>query len=406
MKLKLLATILTTFISFKLIAQRLPFPQHVTYTKGSIRPNHQSQQQLDNSVKLFYTQWKKRYVKQACVPGQNYILFERPGKKQCVSEGQGYGMVITALMAGFDADAKTTFDGLYRYYKAHPAKANQRLMAWAQDKNCKSTDRSSATDGDMDIAYALLLANKQWGSGKINYLKEAQLLLADVMRYEINPKSFTILISNGAEYDSKDYYDTRSSDFMPSHFRAFEKATHDIRWSKVLNNTYQLFLTMQQKYSPDAGLIPDFIQNANHNPYPARPNYLESKYDGAYNYNACRVPWRIATDYLLYGDARAKAITGKINRWLRETTKDNPDNISAGYSLEGNDLPHRYFEALSFIGPFTVSAMTDARNQRWLNAVWDYLLHFRLKDYDYYDNSIKLLNMIIISGNYWSVNKY
>ena len=26
---------------------------------------------------------------------------------------------------------------------------------------------------------------------------------------------------------------------------------------------------------------------------------------------------------------------------------------------------------------------------------------FKMKDFDYYDNTIKLLDMIIISGNYW-----
>lgn len=405
MKLRISLLVFLSTAVLRLAAQPCfkPFPQHVKYTTGSIKPNHLTQTQLDNSVRAFYTQWKNRYVKKACSPGQNYIWFERPGNKQCVSEGQGYGMITVALMAGFDPSAKTIFDGLYRYYKNHPAKAGQHLMAWAQDKHCKSTDTSSATDGDMDIAYALLLANKQWGSTGINYLHEARLLLADIMHYEINPKSFTILLSNGAEYDSKDYYDTRSSDFMPSHFRAFEVATHDVRWGKVINHTYSLFITMQNKYSPDAGLIPDFIQSTNHTPRPAKPHYLEAKYDGAYNYNACRVPWRIAADYLLYGDARAKAITTKINRWLRNTTQDKPDNISAGYSLAGNDLPNRYFEALSFIGPFTVSAMVDSKNQQWLNHTWDYLTGFKLKDYDYYDNSIKLLNMIILSGNYWRV---
>lgn len=379
-----------------------PFPQHVKYFAGSIKPNHLSQQQLDNSVRQFYTQWKNRYVKKACTAGQNYIWFELPGHKQCVSEGQGYGMMIMALMAGFDPSAKAAFDGLYKYYKAHPAKKGQTLMAWAQDKYCKSTDNSSAADGDMDIAYALLLADKQWGSkGSINYLYEAKNLINDVMRYEINPQSYTILLSNGAEHDSDDYYDTRSSDFMPSHFRAFKNATHDVRWDKVISHTYSLFIAMQNKYSPDAGLLPDFIQQVNHHPRPAKAHYLESRYDGYYNYNACRVPWRIAADYLLYGDARAKVIAGKINHWLRQTTQGNPDNISAGYTLAGDDLPTRHFEALSFIGPFAVSAMVDGKNQHWLNNVWDYLFHFKLKDYDYYDNSIKMLNMIILSGNYW-----
>lgn len=408
MKFLLSLFTLLSICILKLAAQpcNKPFPQHVKYTAGSIKPNHISQVQLDNAVRTFYIQWKNRYLKQACTPGQNYIWFERAGNKQCVSEGQGYGMMTIALMAGFDSSAKNIFDGLYRYYKAHPAKPGQHLMAWAQAKTCKNTDNSSATDGDMDIAYALLLADKQWGSNKgVNYIQEAKLLLADVMHYEINPKSFTILLSNGAEYDSDDYYDTRSSDFMPSHFRAFEMATHDTRWARVIDHTYSLFIAMQNKYSPDAGLIPDFIQSVNHNPHPAKPNYLEAKYDGAYNYNACRVPWRIAADYLLYGDARAKSIDSKINSWLRNTTKNIPDNISAGYSLAGDDLPNRYFEALSFIGPFTVSAMLDGKNRQWLNHTWDYLTSFKLRDYDYYDNSIKLLNMIIISGNYWSVDR-
>ncbi|HEY9197273.1 MAG TPA: glycosyl hydrolase family 8 [Mucilaginibacter sp.] len=381
-----------------------PFPQHAVYNAGSIIPNHLSRQKLDLAVIDFYRQWKSRYVRPSVNKNQRYIWFERPGKKQCVSEGQGYGMIITVLMAGADPEAKTTFDALFSYYKAHPAKAGQHLMSWAQDKHGKNLDRSSATDGDLDIAYSLLLADQQWSSGgAVNYLKEAKALLADIMKYEINPKSFSILLGNDIEYDSKDYFDTRSSDFMPSHFKAFETATGDRRWRRAADATYALFKTMQQTYSPDAGLVPDFIQHVNKRPRPAVPNYLESKYDGCYNYNACRVPWRVAADYLLYGDKRAKALVTTINRWIRNTTENTPYNLSAGYSLAGNDLPGRYFEALSFIAPFAVSAMTDAQNQHWLNDLWDYLNNFKLKDYDYYDNSIKMLNLIILSGNYWKV---
>src|ERR1700753_1388584 len=100
-------------------SQSKPFPQHVTYTKGSIKPNHISQKQLDELTFSFYEQWKNRYVKAACAPGQYYIWFERPGVKQCVSEGKGYGMTITALMAGANPAAKATFDGLFDFYKNH-----------------------------------------------------------------------------------------------------------------------------------------------------------------------------------------------------------------------------------------------------------------------------------------------
>jgi len=388
----------------QLFAQHIlkPFPQHVKYFRGSIKPNHISQTQLDSQVRSFYTQWKQRFIKQVPGKSEEYVWFQNIGKKQCVSEGQGYGMIITVLMAGYDIDAKLTYDELFRYYKSHPSKRGKHLMAWAQYTNGKNLDATSATDGDMDIAYSLLLADKQWGSkGPIDYLHEGKVMIADIMRYEINHKTWSVLLSDGIEEESKDYFSMRSSDFMPSHFKAFEHVTKDDRWGKVIDESYKLFNIMQRNYSPDAGLLPDFIVDINKKPKPAPPNFLESPYDGYYNYNACRDPWRIAADYLLTGDHRSKAIVDKINQWIRETTNNDTYNLSAGYTLAGNDITHRYFEALSFIAPFGVSAMVDQKNQAWLNKVWDYLTAFKLKDYDYYDNSIKLLDMIIISGNYW-----
>jgi endoglucanase len=394
--------------SYQLSAQQpyRPFPQHVKYFAGTIKPNHITQQQLDKATENFYTQWKARFIKTMPGKPESYIWFEGKNGKQCVSEGQGYGMVIVALMGGYDTSAKNTFDNLYRYYKAHASNRGTHLMAWAQDVHGKDIDKTSATDGDMDIAWSLLLADKQWGStGSVNYLQQAQSIIADIMQYEINHAEWSVLISNAIEDESRDYNDIRSSDFMPANFKAFAYATKDNRWNKVIDKGYQLFHYMQDEYSPDAGLVPDFIVHINKKPQPARPHYLESAYDGYYNYNACRVPWRVATDYLLSGDERSKAFVQKINYWIRETTNNNTYNLSAGYTLAGNDIHGRYFEALSFITPFAVSAMVDKSNQPWLNHVWDYTMQFKMKDFDYYDNTIKLLNMIIISGNYWAPEK-
>ncbi len=405
---KLSLLILFIFFSSALLAQhpQKPFPQHIKYFPGTIRPSHISQAKLDNTVKAFYTQWKSRFIKNVSGKAQSFVWFENVGKKQCVSEGQGYGMIIVALMAGYDPSAKQIYDNLYRYYKAHPTGKSKHLMAWAQYSNNKSTDATSASDGDMDIAYSLLLANKQWGGkGNINYLEEAKATINAIMQYEINHKTWSVLLSDGIESESKDYFDTRSSDFMPSHFKAFRLATNDDRWDKVIDAEYKLFRKMQANYSPEAGLVPDFIVGLNKKAKPAPPNFLESPYDGYYNYNACRDPWRLATDYLLTGDKRSKTLVGKINHWIRETTDNNTYNLSAGYTLAGNDIKGRYFEALSFVAPFAVSAMVDKKNQAWLNKVWDYLVAFKMKDYDYYDNSIKLLDMIIISGNYWNAGK-
>jgi endo-1,4-beta-D-glucanase Y len=404
MRLKLFIFLIIISVRIPLSAQPVqkPFPRHVKYFAGTIKPNHVSQAQLDRAVTDFYAQWKKRFIKN--VPGKNeaYVSFENTDKKQCVSEGQGYGMIITALMAGFDPSAKSTYDNLFRYYRSHPDKRSKYLMAWAQYTNGKSSDATSATDGDMDIAYSLLLADRQWGStGAINYLQAAKAMIDEIMQLDINHKTWSVLLCDGIEQESRDYFDTRSSDFMPAHFKAFEEATNDSRWTKAIDAGYALFNSMQNNYSKEAGLVPDFIVGINKKPRPAPPHYLESEYDGYYNYNACRVPWRIATDYLLTGDKRAKAMADKINSWIRETTNNDTYNLSAGYTLAGNDIKGRNFEALSFIAPFAVSAMVDQKNQVWVNKLWDYLTGFKLKDFDYYDNTIKLLDMIIVSGNYW-----
>ena len=412
------------------------FPQHSPYTEGTILPNHISQEEMDDSVRSFYRQWKRHYIKPGCRQGESYVWFEgTKGTNICVSEGQGYGMVIVALMAGFDSTAQEAYDCLYRWYKSHPAQSSSHLMAWMQTKDCLSLDGGTATDGDMDIAYSLLLADAQWGHhSNIPYREEALAMIGAIRRLEINPVTHIVMEEDGETPRSKDYYDTRSSDFMPDHLRAFREATGDPFWDTVINNNYRIFRYLQNTYSPEAGLIPDFIKHtrvgaalgfkavpgtdslgqqvhgdgpvkdddANLYAEPAQANYLEGKYDGQYNFNACRVPWRVSTDYLISGDPQAAAFLTKINSWIRGTTKGNPDNISAGYNLSGEDLPHRYFEALCFICPFAVAAMSSPDNQDWLNKCWDYIVRFKLKDFDYYDNSIKMLNMVILSGNYWT----
>jgi endo-1,4-beta-D-glucanase Y len=390
MSRKLFAIFILTFLVNICFSQMVhhPFPQHITYHSGTIRLSRLTRGKIDGQVLDFYNLWKKQYIHAASNPDQAFVFFEEEGSKlQSVSEGQGYGMIIVALMAGADPLAQETFDRLFNYVTAHPSKE----------------DATSATDGDMDIAYALLLADAQWGSGgHCNYLEAGRKMIHAIMKAEINPETYSILLSDAVESDSHDYFDMRSSDFMPLHCKSFEHATGDLQWKKVVDRNYALFSGLQKTYSPDAGLIPDFIIAINHHPKPAKAWYLESAYDGYYNYNACRVPMRLATDYLLTGDTRSYEIIRHINRWIRETTSGNPDNISAGYTLAGNDIKTRKFEALSFIGPFAVAAMTDQANQQWLNDTWDYMASFRLQDFDYYDNSIKMLCMLIISGNYWT----
>ena len=70
----------------------------------------------------FYTTWKSNYLRSACSPGQYYVQFEpNGGVQKTVSEAHGYGMLITVIMAGFDPNAQTIFDGFINYLLAHPS---------------------------------------------------------------------------------------------------------------------------------------------------------------------------------------------------------------------------------------------------------------------------------------------
>ena len=406
-KLSILVVLLGIFSNSNAQLPAYPFPQHVTYTAGTIKPNYLTITQLDNQVKSFYDTWKSLYLKQGCDQNSYYIQFTT-GNDICVSEGQGFGMVIVAYMAGYDADAKTYYDGLYKWYKDHPSGVNPVLMCWKQGaQGCASIGFDAATDGDLDIAYSLLLADKQWGSdGAINYLQEAITQIAAIKQSERFAEVNSMQLGDWAN-GLEGYEDaSRACDFMLDHFRSFKSATNDVVWNKVLNKSYGLVRNMQTNYSPSTGLLPDFIEDVDDNPRPAAPNFLEGPNDGSYSYNACRAPWRIANDYLLHGDTRSKRACNKINKWLRTTTGDNVDNIRSGYKLDGTNIQGNNYQDLSFIAPFTVSACVNSNNQQWLNNLWQNKIVVSSINEGYFPNTIKMYCMILISGNYWKPESF
>lgn len=390
-----------------------PFPHHTTYTPGAIRPNHKTRRQLDQAVKNFYRLWRQRYVRAGCKPGHYVVLplGEGGGKANnsiSVSEGHGYGMILMALFAGYDAQARTTFDGMYRFFLDHPSRINRNLMAWNQAGRTTCRDANgafSATDGDMDIAYALLLADKQWGSGgAINYRAAAvRMIEAGVLRGDINPVNYHPTFGDWVKpNDPTYYYATRTSDFMVNHLRAYEAATGNADWSAVLETCYALVDHIQSNYSPVTGLLPDFIQDINNAPYPPIGPLLEAETDGAFSYNACRTPWRLATDYLINGEPRAYNAVNKMTEWIKSATGGDPSQIYGGYELDGTPIQVEDSYSMAFTAPFGVGAMVDAAHQEWLNDIWDLVVAEALNDEDYYGNTLKLLAMVVMSGNWWS----
>jgi len=386
------------------VQNNFPYPQHVDYTGDHVKPQNYTQSELDEIAASFYLEWQDKYIKSDCAENEYYVNFDE-GNTICVSEGLGYGMIITSIMAGYDEDAKSYFDGMYRFYKSHPSSINPLLMAWEQIEGCETNPDGggdSASDGDIDIAYGLLLADKQWGSdGDINYFEEGKKIIAAIMQDDVNPETYTIKLGDWADSSEPSfYYSTRTSDFIMDHFRAFAQVSVDQDWNKVIDSCYTLINKMQADYSPATGLLPDFIINCNSTPTPANQDFLESAYDGNYYYNACRDPWRIVNDYLVSGDARAKSALTAINSWLIANTGGKPENIKSGYSLDGTLIGN--YQDVAFTGAFAVSAMLETQNTQWLDEIFELTISEGINDNGYFGNTLKVLYLLTISGNYWS----
>jgi len=383
--------------------------QPMSYAAGSIRPNNHPQADLDQAVRDFYDHWKQEYLVPACGAGR-YVVLTRVGGggNLTVSEGHGYGMLLTALMAGHDPDAQTIFDGMLAYFLEHPTAFHDHLMAWKQSKSCRNSEGDdSATDGDLDVAFALLLADKQWGScGRFDYLTVALAVLDDVLDGEVDAsRSFTLLgdwVTAGVPpYDTS----TRSSDFMVDHLVSFADASGSTAWTDLRDSLYSIVASLQASHSSGVGLVPDFIVNPATSPAPAPAGFLEGDTDGMYSYNACRVPWRLATDFVTSGDTRAKAALDTLNSWIRTKTSNTPSAIGAGYKLNGDAISGTDYTSQAFMAPFGAGAVVNATNQAWLNAVWDEVTGTPLGAEGYYENTVKLLSMIVMSGNWWAPEK-
>lgn len=385
----------------RLLAPSQPFARHTfEYAAGTILPNSRDLGTLDRVTAEFYDTWKERYLREGCGPGRVYVATEAKDNSVSTSRATGYGMLITSLMAGHDPGAKRNFDGLLSFFRGHQSALTDGLMAWYQGTGCRDLEGdNSRTDGDLDIAYALLLADRQWGScGGVDYKANARWVIQAIERAELHREGRYMLLGDWvAPVDRENYNKTRSSDFMPAHLRGFLAFTDQAWWVQVIDNGYWLIDRLQSQYSPSAGLVPNLIARADsNNPEPAE-NAEGDGLDGAFHGDACKVPLRLGTDYVSYGDQRAKRLLHRMNAFVRGEAKGDASLVSGGYDLSGQPLA--VGETMGCTAPLGVAAMVDREYQGWLNRIWDRAESAPPESYE--ADSVRLLSLLVMSGNWW-----
>jgi len=379
-----------------------PFPYHVTLAPGVIKPNNLSQAQMDAKISSFYKAWKTNYLRDL---GGGKLWVKYDNTNSTVSEAHGWGMVLAAIMAD-----RSVFDSMFQYFKVHPSSIAGHLMAWKQTlmngRMVSVQGVDSATDGDLDIAYGLLLADTQWGSaGTINYKAEALRVMRDILAYDVNQTTWTLTLGDWATGAHADH--TRPSDFMTDHFLAFAKAApgQADKWNKIYDGVARIVNYQFNHGSQTTGLMPDFMVRSGTDFIPVSGKYLETIHDGDFSYNACRTPWRLSMTYILEGRTEMLAALKTQASWIRSKTGGIPTNIRAGYYVRNGPNGESYvnYHDLAFTAPFAVDAMTGgAASQAWLNSLWSSIAG---GDYgtqvNYYGDTIRLQVMLTLAGDWW-----
>jgi hypothetical protein len=315
-------------------------------------------------------------------------------------------------MAGHDPDAQRIYDGILTVSRHYPSYLEHRQgnlsyaivmdkdghCAWPKDKKGNNTGDSTVL-GDLDFGFALLLGDKQWGTRATTwkYAEEAKKTVATIRQYDVNPTSRIPLIGDWASLPGEpEEWKTsgKTSNFMLGHFRAFAAAEDGAFWNETVEKMQALTASTIEKYSPTTGLLPLYLR---YGTIPPATKMLGDKNAGHYVDEAGSLPFRFAADYLASRDPRSRAVLDRMLAWLKEITAGDPARIVDGYRLDGAPLGTK--PALGFLAPFGSAAIFDAANQAWVDAVWKLMLEAPAGDQS--EDAARLLNMILMSGNWW-----
>lgn len=323
-----------------------------------------------------YTRWRKSQVV-ACGDG---LRVKNETTSQTLVEAMGFGTLLSAY-----AKDKDTFDGLLRFYKSKRTPESKNMMGWKV--TCEGViDPGSATDGDLDVAFALIVANKQWNEpAYLDDAKEILQIVRDNLILECTANGRNLLIV-GPGYSGQAWGGCNEMDLMyhtPAFFRVFAEITGDNAWSTLAEDTYTL---LNNSAHPTTGLVPDW-QTASGTPGPAgRAGY--------FGYDACRAPWKLSLDYLWNGNQEAKAWSTKISGWANGV---GPRNIVDGYELDGRPIGQHGLNS-AFLGGFAVASMSN--NQAMVNSFSAELS--KLNDTYWFNQNTRCLYLFTLTGNFWN----
>jgi endo-1,4-beta-D-glucanase Y len=368
-----------------------PFPQNKR-SLSCIYPTNAS----SADVMAAYAAWKTTVVTADGAGG--FLRVKKPDSGVVIgstaSEGIGYGMLLAVYLGD-----QPLFDSLWKYEQLHLDA--QGLMNWdiGPDGAINPGGAGGATDGDEDMAWALVMADKQWGGrGTLNdtYLNLGKHLIDLIWQFEVDHTRGEML-KPGDQWGAVDV--TNPSYFAPAYFRVFGQVTgKSSDWNKVIDSSYAIIGRSLNAASGNAsnGLVPAWCNSLG---VPIAP-YANAPLN--FQNDSTRTPFRVGQDYCYSGEPRAKAYLAKISAFYLSV---GVRNITNGYNLDGTPNPEKIFpaglQAASFVGPAAVGAMHNATYQTFINDAYASVATLKLTAGTiYYQASWTALSLLMLTGNF------
>jgi endo-1,4-beta-D-glucanase Y len=366
----------------------------VVYTGPGFAPTNVT----TNDAKSAYEAWKAGHLED-CSAGVWRVRWETTKLDATVSEGMGYGMLLTVTHGD-----RTAFDGLAAYVtKMHDANG---LMHWLRygcdahyDTKYSGYPDNAAADADLDVAMALLMAQCKWGDAK--YGEQATQVINAIQQHMFADVDGLHVLLPG---DSSWFHDmgggcVNYSYLAPAYYREFAKhvpAAADF-WNKAASDAYEL---LAKASNASTGLVRNW-GSANGTSATADCFNAYKRAD-SYGTDAARTPWRIATDYLWSTTPQAKAWTDKVTTWVKA---QDVKNVGTWYNLDGSpDMQASNWDLHTAItiGPFAVGAMT--LDQATVDDLAGELLAIPVtegsRDANYFPRMLKALSLVALTGQF------
>jgi endo-1,4-beta-D-glucanase Y len=293
-----------------------------------------------------------------------------------VSEGIGYGMLMAV-----GNDDHSHFDKLWAYYKAHLDKNG--LMNWSINA-CDSGDNGAyaATDADEDVAMALIQADAKWGG----YKTDATGLIDNIKKFETSGTTTPTYLRPGDATNNggKGEGTVNPSYFATGYWHVWATYMNDPFWNQLATDAYAMMAKFQALSINDAAnvattgsLVPDWGMSAGTNPN-----------NNKYWYDACRTPWRVAVDYVWFGNTESQTFLKNVCKYI--DSKGFSSIISA-YNNNGAGNS-------AFFGPFALAGMAvsqttaDSYLNSWLSAQMD--------DSPYFQGALRGVYLLLANQNF------